>query len=421
MLTTFYPPHNFGGDGISIQCLARSLVGRGHHVTVVCDADAFEVLHQGPVQEPEDDGRDGVEVVRLRSRWARLSTLLTQQTGRPIVNGARIRSLLDHGRFDVINFHNVSLIGGPDLLAYGGDAVKIYTAHEHWLVCPTHALWRHNREPCTGRQCLRCSVAYRRPPQLWRYTGRLDRRLDEIDAFIAMSEFSREKHREFGFARAMDIVPYFLSEAPATNGQADGARPQERPYFLFVGRLETIKGLDDVIPLFAGIPDADLLVAGDGTHSESLRRQADGVASVKFLGRVEPQALDRYYRHAVALVVPSVGFETFGNVLIEAFRAGTPVIARRFGPFPEIVARSGAGLSFSTVAELRAALDRMLADPGERARLAAQARKAFAENWSEAVVVPRYLDVARRAALAKGRRALADSLGEASGAAPAPL
>jgi glycosyltransferase involved in cell wall biosynthesis len=318
----------------------------------------------------------------------------------------------------------VSLIGGPDLLAYGGRAVKIYTAHEHWLVCPTHALWRHNREPCTGRQCLRCSVAYRRPPQLWRYTGLLDRRLDEVDAFIAMSEFSREKHREFGFARPMDIVPYFLPLLPqggATDGASDGVRPQERPYFLFVGRLETIKGLDDVIPLFAGIPDADLLVAGDGAHSEYLRRQADGAANVEFLGRVESQALERYYRHAVALVVPSVGFETFGNVLIEAFRTGTPVIARRFGPFPEIVARSGAGLSFSTAAELRAALDHLLADPGERARLAAQARKAFAENWSEAVVVPRYLDVARRAALAKGRRALADSLGEASPAAPGPV
>ncbi len=418
MLTTFYPPHNFGGDGISIQWLSRALVARGHHVTVVCDVDAYEVLRQASAQDPEDDARDGVEVVRLRSRWARLSTLLTQQTGRPVVNGPRIRSILDRGRYDVINFHNVSLIGGPDLLAYGGDAVKIYTAHEHWLVCPTHALWRHNREPCTGRQCLRCSVAYRRPPQLWRYTGRLDRRLGEVDAFIAMSEFSRNKHREFGFSRPMDVVPYFLPDVAAADGRSDDVSPQERPYFLFVGRLETLKGLDDVIPLFGDIPAADLLVAGEGAHSEVLRREARGLGNVKFLGRMEPEALEPYYRHAVALVVPSVGFETFGNVLIEAFRAGTPVIARHFGPFPEIVARSGAGLSFTTIAELRAALNRLLRDSDERTRLAAQARKAFAENWSEAVVVPLYLDVARRAALAKGRHALAASLEEPSRTAP---
>ncbi len=412
MLTTFYPPHNFGGDGISIQRLSRALVSRGHHVTVVCDVDAYEVLHQGP-EPPPEDGRDGVEVVRLRSRFAGLSTLLTQQTGRPVVNGARIRRILDRGHYDVINFHNVSLIGGPELLAYGGNAVKIYSAHEHWLVCPTHALWRHNREPCTGRQCLRCSIAYRRPPQLWRFTGRLDRRCHQVDAFIAMSEFSRNKHREFGFPCPMEVVPYFVPEDATSHDPAEDAALQRRPYFLFVGRLEALKGLDEVIPLFGDIADADLLVAGEGAQSEILYRAARGLDNVKFLGHLSPKTLQRYYRHAVALVVPSVGFETFGNVLIEAFRAAVPVIARNFGPFPEIIAR-GAGLLFSTPAELRAAIDRLLADPQERARLAVQARVAFEENWSEAAVVPRYLDVVRRTALAKGQHALATSLGEQS-------
>ena len=62
-------------------------------------------------------------------------------------------------------------IGGPGCSRYGGDAVKLYMAHEHWLVCPTHVLWRHGRELCTGRECLRCTLRYQRPPQLWRYTG----------------------------------------------------------------------------------------------------------------------------------------------------------------------------------------------------------------------------------------------------------
>ena len=43
-LTTFYPPYNFGGDGVAVQRLARALVRRGHHVTVVHDVDAFETL-----------------------------------------------------------------------------------------------------------------------------------------------------------------------------------------------------------------------------------------------------------------------------------------------------------------------------------------------------------------------------------------
>jgi glycosyltransferase involved in cell wall biosynthesis len=417
MLTTFYPPHHFGGDGIGLQHLCRALVRSGHHVTVVCDTDAYDVLRRGPMPQV-DDGRDGVEVIRLRSRFPGLSTLLTQQTGRPVVNGARIRGILERGGFDVVNFHNVSLIGGPGLLAYGGDAVKIYSAHEHWLVCPTHVLWRHNREPCTGRQCLRCSVAYRRPPQLWRFTGHLGRRLHHVDAFIAMSEFSRDKHREFGFPRPMEVVPYLLPDERTAASKTDGDTSRRRPYFLFVGRLEAIKGLDDVIPLFADMKDADLLIAGDGTHEAELRRKAAGMDNVKFLGRLTPDELEPYYRNAVALVVPSVCFETFGIILIEAFRAGIPVVARRFGPFPEIVAQSGAGYSFETSDELRAALEHMLADPAERARLAERARKAFEESWSEEVIVPRYLDVVRRAALAKGQHELAATLQDTSRSVP---
>jgi glycosyltransferase involved in cell wall biosynthesis len=209
----------------------------------------------------------------------------------------------------------------------------------------------------------------------------------------------------------MEVVPYFLPDAEAGAAVDDASGVKERrPYFLFVGRLEQIKGLDDVIPLFAGFEQADLLIAGDGSYGEALRRKAAGFENVKFLGRLSPEQLEPYYRGAVAVVVPSVCFETFGIILIEAFRAGTPVIARRFGPFPEIVSRSGAGFSFSTPEELRAALERMMADPAERVRLGVQARRAFEAHWSESVVVPRYLDVVRRAALAKGRHALAQAL-----------
>src|SRR6266571_3289357 len=147
MLTTFYPPYHFGGDAVGIQRLARGLVHAGHHVTVIHDVDAYRALHRGAPPAAEGTN-DGVEVIGLESGLGALSPLLTQQTGRPLINGRRIRTLLATGRFDVVNFHNVSLIGGPGLFAYGGDAIRIYMAHEHWLVCPTHVLWRHARERC---------------------------------------------------------------------------------------------------------------------------------------------------------------------------------------------------------------------------------------------------------------------------------
>lgn len=405
MVTTFYPPHNFGGDGIAVQRLSRALVRRGHRVTVFHDVDAYRLLAgaEEPISEAEPEG---LEVRGLRSSLGPISPLLTHQAGRPVVHGRRIKAELRAGHHDVVHFHNVSLIGGPGVLS-AGSGIKLYEAHEHWLVCPTHVLWRHRREPCSGRQCVRCVLGHGRPLQAWRYTGYLKRQLRHVDAFIAKSEFSRRKHHEFGFPREMEVVPYFL---PSAERRPEPAPPHARPYFLFVGRLERIKGLDGLIPVFAGYEDADLLVAGDGEHGDVLRDLAARMSNVRFLGRLAPTDLSRYYKHAIALIVPSLCFETFGIVLIEAFQHGTPVIARRIGPFPEIVERSGAGLLFQDTRQLLESMNRLRTEAGLRRRMGQAALESFEEYWSESAVVPRYLDIVRRAAKRKGMDEIAETL-----------
>jgi glycosyltransferase involved in cell wall biosynthesis len=276
-------------------------------------------------------------------------------------------------------------------------------------------LWRHNRELCTGRECLRCVLNYDRPPQLWRYTDLMKRAVRHVDTFIAMSAFSRDKHREFGFTRDMEVLPYFLPDpepgaTPARAAPAD-ERPHPRPYFLFVGRLEKLKGLDDVIPLFAEAGDADLVIAGDGEYAEHLRSLAIGMERVRFLGRVPSDELARYYRHSIALLVPSICFETFGIILIEAYKAGTPVIARRIGPFPEIVEQAHSGLLFSTKEELLSAMHRFQTDPVLREQHVRRGYDAFVEHWSESAVLPRYLELVRDVARRKGRQEILQALG----------
>jgi glycosyltransferase involved in cell wall biosynthesis len=403
-LTTFYPPFNFGGDGIGVQRLAQGLAKRGHDVTVVHDADAYTVLGTGEPPQAASPDPFGVRVITLQTRAALLNTLLTQQTGRPILNAGRLREILAAGSFHVINFNNISLIGGPGLLRYGTGALKVYLAHEHWLVCPTHVLWRHGRELCVGRECFRCQLHYKRPPQLWRYTGYLESQLDNVDVFIAMSEFSRAKHREFGFPREMTVLPNFLPDPDESATDAIGPRPHERAYFLFVGRLERIKGLDDVLDAFVHYRDADLLVIGDGDYAEALRSKAADNPRVRFVGRLSPEQLPQYYRHALAVLAPSICFETFGLTLIEAFSHGIPVIARRLGPFPEIIEKSNGGELFDTAEDLIKSMERLQADPNRRRQLGAAGYEAFLAHWSESAVIPRYLQIVEDARAQRSRR-----------------
>ena len=65
--TTFYPPYNFGGDGIGIQRFSRALRDRGHHVTILHDADAYLALGGKEPENPStDDG--GIEIPLLAER-----------------------------------------------------------------------------------------------------------------------------------------------------------------------------------------------------------------------------------------------------------------------------------------------------------------------------------------------------------------
>ena len=404
MFTTFYPPYSFGGDAVGVQRMARALAARGHRVTVVHDEDAYLTL--GGTAPTSALTPDGVSAIGLRAGNGMLSLLLTQQTGRPVMHAKRIRTILDQG-WDIIWYNNASLVGGPGLLSMG-EGLKIYEAHEHWLVCPTHVLWRYNSELCDSRNCTVCVLKYRRPPQLWRYTGLLDRQLDHMNLIIAKSEFSRAKHREFGLRQSMEVLPYFLPDLDLADTPPFSDHP--RPYFLFVGRLEKIKGLQDVFPAFGPAAEADLVILGDGDYAGELKRLAAGNPRIHFLGRKSPDDLAAYYRGALGLIVPSVCYETFGIILIESFRLGTPVIARALGPFPEIMRAAQGGLLFTDLASLIGAMQTLQRDPENRARLSANARQAFETIWHETPVLAAYGAAFARAAHRRGDAALTKAL-----------
>jgi glycosyltransferase involved in cell wall biosynthesis len=392
MVTTFYPPNNFGGDGQYVRRLAHALVRRGHEVDVIHSADAYRLLggvEREPVAEPK-----GLTVHNLRSEVPTVSCLAAQQLGQPSVHRGRIRKILGGG-FDVIHFHNVSLVGGPGIFSYG-EGIKLYTAHEYWLVCPMHILWRHNRELCTGRQCWRCALAHKRPPQLWRTGDLLARKARHIDAFIALSQFSAQKHAEFGFTARMVVCPSFLPDSRVKEGVP---LPPDRklPYFLFVGRLEAIKGLQEVIPVFDDKTPAELLIAGSGGYERQLRALARG-RPVHFLGHQTSERLRALYAGARALIASSICYEVFPLVLLEAFQLGLPVIARRLGPYPEIVEASGGGLMFQNRDELKAAIHTLATDKSKSDAMGTAAKRAFAARWSEEVALKVYFDLIRKIA-----------------------
>lgn len=388
MITTFYPPYHFGGDGIFVHSLAHELAERGHHVEIIFNKDAYRLLAR---REPDRVGQSHPNIVvhGLESPLGAWGVLAMQQAGAPLFYSQRIRAILAQG-FDVIHYHNISLVGGPQVLTYG-EGIKLYMCHEYWLVCPTHVMFRYNREACPAPRCLSCALSQKRPPQFWRYTGMIKAATRHVDLFLLSTRFAMVKHRERGLELPMVHMPYFVPR-PFSNGTGSAPKlPSDpRPYFLYAGRLEPLKGVQTLIPLFRDYPRARLVIAGAGSLEAELHTQAAGSENIVFVGTLSPAQLEPLMRDAVAVLMPVLSYEVGPLVLLEAFREKTPVIGRKIGGVAEVIEDAGGGLLYEDDEQLRAALDQLLDDQSLRNALGLCAYETYQRQWTPEAYLARY-------------------------------
>jgi glycosyltransferase involved in cell wall biosynthesis len=251
-------------------------------------------------------------------------------------------------------------------------------------------LFKFNREACTDRQCFSCTLLHGRPPQFWRYTDLVEESVKHVDLFLAPSAFTRIKHLELGLNVPTVELPYFSSRCE--NQEVESSRHAgSLPYFLFVGRLEKLKGVQTLIPLFRRYDKAQLWIVGVGEYEAVLRRMAQDSSNIKFLGHQSGDRLRILYEQAVATIVPSIWYEVFGIIILESFARATPAIVRNIGGMPKVIEESGGGLIYNTEEELLHAMDRLIEDLGLRHKLGRQGNAALHQRWTADVHIPRYI------------------------------
>jgi glycosyltransferase involved in cell wall biosynthesis len=195
-----------------------------------------------------------------------------------------------------------------------------------------------------------------------------------VHRFIALSNLAREKFVEGGLpGDRVAVKPNFLWDIP---------RSAERPRSgaIFAGRLIPEKGGGVLLNAWRSLPDVPLTIVGDGPERKALEARAP--ANVSFLGQVSRDETLRQIQSAAVLIAPSIWYEPFGMVAIEAFAAGLPVVASRIGAFPEIVDDGVTGFLFEPgqadclAGKVREALSApdLLATMGRNARTAYESR-----------------------------------------------
>jgi glycogen(starch) synthase len=211
-------------------------------------------------------------------------------------------------------------------------------------------------------------------------------------------------------AEGVHVIP---SGVP--DGLFDASHPTEheglppRPRVVFLGRLHPQKGVDVLLRAVATLPGVHLVLAGDGPERAALHRLVDRLGlgdRVRFLGFVPRAQVPGLLAAADVLALPS-RYEELGTAVIEAMRAGVPVVAADTGGVSATVTDGVTGLLVppGQPAALAAALRRVMAD-GALARRLADAARQRSRDYSWDALADRVLGVYREvlAARAGSRR-----------------
>jgi glycosyltransferase involved in cell wall biosynthesis len=224
--------------------------------------------------------------------------------------------------------------------------------------------------------------------QVWGTDVELARRLPALarplvrgaELVVAASSFLAEEAQRLG-AREVRQVPYVV-DVPEEAGE-----PDEPPHVLYAGRLSAEKGILEFVEATEGLPRR---IVGDGP----LRPRIPDA-----LGFVPPSEIGDWYRRAAVVCTPSRR-EGVGGACREAMAAGRPVVATAVGGHVDAVRDGETGVLVPPrePVALRAAIERLLGDAGERRRLGEAARAEARTAFSAAAAAKALLDAYERAA-----------------------
>ena len=376
-----------GGVTRHIDALAREFLAEGHHVQVFSPVDPDDrktrALHRrSPDPAPLPD-----YVVPLGRTFSLPMNGAQSRLAYNADSVIRLRKGLREGNFDVIHVHEpIAPVVGWDACTFDTGGVPVVgTFHAYssnWL---PHTIAR--------------TIGARRV-------------LNRLTARIAVSEAAQWTGERF-FGGTYDVIPNGVDTSVAPRGPKP---PSDALRVVFVGREEERKGLPVLLSAFAGlrqhIPVRLQIIGAEGDGVEPLLAQVEGgMDGIQVLGRVGDAELWRRLHDADVLCAPSLGGESFGMVLTEAFAAGTPVVASDIAGYRQVVTHGRDGLLTTPgdPLELAEVLRSLWLDPVRREQMGQAAQQRAADFAWPQVARQGQLRVRARRRGARACRQSADS------------
>ena len=264
-----------------------------------------------------------------------------------------VTQLLCRAKPDLVHVHNTFMVISPSIYSACKEqrVPVVQTLHNYRMLCPGGNFVRDGRvcHDCSAHLAYgvlhgcyrgsRAGTAVVASMLAWhRVIGTYSRL---VDRYIALSEFTRQNFVAAGFD------PDKICVKPNCVYPDPGERTGDGAYALFVGRLETEKGVDTLLSAWRQMTQRiPLRLAGAGCLSEKVKGAALDMPQVEYLGQVPSNRLMDIIKGARFLVLPSLCYENFPMTVAEAYACGVPVLASELGAMKEIVEQDRTGLLF---------------------------------------------------------------------------
>lgn len=338
--------HERDGAGRSMLALMRLLDAAGH-VTAPFGMHTPQNLPT-PWEKYFVSSLDTRELGGIGTSFAQLGRALWSREA-----ARKIDAMMYAFAPDIVHAHNIYTHLSPSVLAAAQrrGVPVVMTVHDYALMSANYALWDGGKPLPLGvpgvwktartkfiKGSFLATLMLEAIRALHHFVGAYDK---NIDRYIAPSEFVAKALGTLGVAESRVTVVHPPVAVPPRVVRHDEG------YVLFVGRLEAYKGVATLIEAMRALPDAALRIVGDGPDRQRLMGMARGMRNVTFVGFLQGEALWEEYAGARMLVVPSVWYEPFGVVALEAMARGVPVIVSDRGGLPEIVEDGASGVVFA--------------------------------------------------------------------------
>jgi glycosyltransferase involved in cell wall biosynthesis len=203
---------------------------------------------------------------------------------------------------------------------------------------------------------------------------------EQVDAYIALTEFARQKFIQGGLpAEKMAVKPNFVAPDP-------GMREDLGDYAIFVGRFSPEKKILTLLQGWRKLEGIPLKLVGGGPKQGEVHWiiQESRLANVELLGWLPRDRMFAVMKKARCLIFCSEWYETFGLTMIEAFACGVPVVATRLGAMAEIVEEGRTGLLFTPgdPDDLSVKVEWAFTHPQEMAQIGRRARQEFEAKYT---------------------------------------